>query len=80
MVSIQRFCVICRERGYSSAPVVAINDKGEGFCEEHAANIPGLRRVDAVIDLTKAVGKSGDKKIDGGYDMDEVLYRRKDLW
>jgi len=54
---IERICGTCRREGYTGKPVVAVNEKGQGLCEEHSQGIPGLRQVSPIIDLGRSRGR-----------------------
>lgn len=72
---MKRYCVECRERGYSSGLVTVVNGRGDGFCETHrsASNIE-LIEVTPEIDLDEVARR-------GVENSDRELERRgKNVW
>jgi len=69
----------CNAKGEDGVPFYKHPKTKKIFCSEHAGRLVGTQEpLKSGIVIGASDDESGDQV--GGYDMDEVLYRRKDLW
>lgn len=69
----------CNARGEDGVPFYKHPVTGGIFCLTHAGGLVDTQEP-LKSSITTMASDDKSKGKDGGYDMDKVLYRRKDLW